>query len=238
MKKILAMALAVAFTVGCGTSGTSYSELKNKMDHPTGTLSKDNSKSVALALAKAQKNQPPAVSVGTQGALTSGLTNNGNDDPIKCEDPGTSSYSGGAVHINCTCEEGGTVVYSVDTGSYQSGGSCTTVYKYSDCKIDNEVSDGTGYVYMADCGNYKGGVCYKFDGTVGGEALNMEACVDQNNKMWFLIDVDGQGYAVSGDYDPETGDGEWYVKDQGGEWHCTASSGHGSCKGPGGSFEF
>jgi hypothetical protein len=233
MKRLVIVGLMAVFALGCGSDSSSYSAIKNKLDHPTGDLSKDNVKTVAEAMVKAE-NQKSGIYMGatTQGALTSALEDG--EEAIKCEEPDGSNYHGGTMNIHCTCSGGGSLVYTVDPSNYHANGSCSTSYTYNECKIDEGVSDGTGYIYMENCSNAQGGICYEFHGKINSEAVNIEACIDENGQMWYLVNVEGQSFTVRGTYDTETGDGDWYVRDMDGVWHCTAHNGSGSCQGPDG----
>lgn len=235
MKRTLTMGMALAFALGCGGGGGpsgSYSELKGKFDNPTGDLGTDNAKSVAAALAEKNGQTPP-----TAGALSSALAVTGAlDYRTDC----SYDQSGTTVYTNCSCDEGGSITAVTDASAVDTnGGPCANEVDYDNCDLGDGAINGTAYLYLADCTNPQGGLCFQFTGTFNDEPAEVEYCLDENGEAWFLVEVGGGVFAVKGYYDIDTGDGDWYVKDKDGEWHCTAHGGTGSCEGPGGNtFEF
>jgi len=121
----------------------------------------------------------------------------------------------------------------------QSSGHSTALY--DDCCVAaNCCIDGSADIYFSTeqgaaysyCGSYD--LSYSCEGTT--TALTYEGCVGSTGEQIYVIEVDGDTYAVSGTY--SNGSGTLEISGENGTWTCTYSNGSGSCTGTGGTFEF
>jgi hypothetical protein len=210
-------ALAGAF-MGCGSddeggSGRgSLSSITSAIESPTGTVDETTAAEVGAEFEKVAQAQVP-----------SGMR----------RDAQTAQSSSGTV----SCPAGGSL-NAAGSGDQSSGHSTA---EYNDCCVAaNCCIDGSADIYFSTeqgaaytyCGSYD--LTYSCEGTT--TALTYEGCVGSTGEEIYVIEVDGDTYAVSGTY--SNGSGTLEISGENGTWTCTYSDGGGSCTGTGGTFEF
>ena len=216
--------LSLAIALACGGSGKkgSYSELKSKLDNPTGDLGTNNVKEVAAALAEEANSAPPAPGGTASSALSTASS-------AVTQPSCTQDVQGQVVNYKCDCSNGGYFEYSFDSTMYASSGECEMYVEYVTCSEDGTTVDGYAYQYFSDCSGSGGDWCYSFSGTVDGEPAEVDYCF-LAGELWYIVELGGEVFGVKGYYDPNTGNGDWYVAAVDGTWYCTSSAGSGQCQ--------
>lgn len=235
MKRVTGLFGIGVFVLACGGGGGggsshSFSELKSKIEQPTGDLSENNAKSVVAALKEEQE--------GSKGMGKLGLSSVqvAYEEPISCP----TTVNPGQTSITCNCNAGGTVSFAVPgmTSPPKEGTPISVQYSYKNCSMtDGECTttiNGSGWVLYEYPNTQE--YCFSFSGTVnscgeGAESFSAEYCY-LNGEVWYLVEVDGQYFAARG-YFYDNGTFDIYVKDKDGEWHCYSNDGvTGTCEGP------
>ena len=201
---------------GCGSSGgkaDSYGSITEEISKPTGTVDQ-------TTVAKVGEKFETASETSAQG--------------VRDDDQTAASNS---ATITTSCGAGGSITI---TGSgNQSSGKATTKFDHC-CFTEGCCTTGNGTAFYSSdqsatyqyCASYD--VDYSCEGTSA--SLEYQGCFGAG-KAVFLIDVDGQSYAVSGSR--SGGSGSLEITGANGKWTCTFSSGSGSCSSTSGSsFQF
>jgi hypothetical protein len=193
---------------GGSSGGGSYGAIANAIAMPTGTVDMDTAPAIAEQFEQISSN-------GSGGE--------------RFEQAGA-----GAQTIQCTA--GGT--QTVSGSGNQSGGMGTVVF--NDCCMEATCcisGDATTYYSTGGTSDYT--YCYQYDvtATCGGSAstVNYEGCLGGAGGWTYVVRVDGETFAVSGNY--SGGNGTLTISGENGDYTCTYSNGTGSCTGDG-SFSF
>lgn len=223
--KEVAVAVAVFMVFGCGGGGgggaPNFTQLKNNYQNPNGTLTQQNLNDVVAAFGEVLQKMEGIPVAGSPPALSPQAEYCYGD--VCCN----VSENGGS----CDCSENGS--FSFKIGSDCKGGkTCTTSYSYGNCSmIEGYTIDGKGYVWIDTS---TGEMIFYFSGTVTYDneeyAVEYSYYVDGQN-IWYLVEVDGEYFAVRGYYDPDTGYGDIYIRDSSNEYHCTIVNNEASCEG-------
>ncbi len=253
MKKTLTLTILAAFGMvacggGGGGSGASYSELKQKFDNPTGSVTGENAGSVASALAeKGDGSSIPTALTKALKAVEAVQSAETSDTPIDCSDAESQlqNYTGGTATMECTCNGGGTLSYEFNPMDMQdTDDGYAVTYVYDNCTIQYEghstVYDGKGTVAKSSANSSDYYYSFKGSVTEDGETTNidMEFYYDENGQIWYFVTLDDGTYVCSGNYDTQTGTGVWHVQDANGTWDCEAVEFHGTCTNGSDTVEF
>ncbi|HTV24023.1 MAG TPA: hypothetical protein VMG12_35270 [Polyangiaceae bacterium] len=211
------VALASGFA-GCGSDddggsrGGSFADITSAIESPTGTVDATTAADVGVEFEKA-----------AQANIAGGMR----------RDAQTAQSSSGTVD----CPAGGNLS-AAGSGDQSSGHSTAT---YNGCCVSaNCCLDGSADIYFSTqqgaaytyCGSYD--LSYACEGTT--TQLRYEGCLSAMGKQVYVIEVEGDSYAVSGTY--SNGSGTLEITGENGTWTCTYSSGSGSCSGTGATFTF
>lgn len=199
--------------VGCGGGSSkpaSFSAVKTSIANPTGTLAATNADSVAKAY---------------QASLSAGTVAAG-----RRLDQKTS-----AVIATTPCTVSGNI--SIDSVQ-MSGSDISESFTYhSCCETADCCLSGPGSVFSSQAG--AGSVCesLQVSGTCSGAPIaeNFSFCSD-GGVVNYLVEVDGQSFAVSGSY--AAGNGTLTITGKNGMFTCTYTNDTGSCTGTTGTFTF
>jgi hypothetical protein len=211
------VALASAFAA-CGSDddggsrGGSFSDITSAIESPTGTVDETTAADVGVEFEKVVQAEVPA-----------GMR----------RDAQTAQSSSGTV----ACPAGGnlTAAGSGDQSSGHSTASYDNCCVAANCCIDGaadiyfSTEQGAAYTY---CGSYD--LSYSCEGST--TQISYEGCVSASGEQVYVIEVEGDTYAVSGTY--SSGSGTLEIRGENGTWTCTYSNNSGSCTGPGSSFTF
>lgn len=136
------------------------------------------------------------------------------------------------------CDAGGSVSYS-GSGNESSGSArgtfdscCFTAGCCTDGSMDMYYSSEQGAEYMF-CGSYD--LSYSCEGVDAD--VTFSGCFGTSGEWVYVVEVNGETYAVSGTY--SDGNGTLEIRGENGTWTCTYTDGSGECTGSGGdSFNF
>jgi hypothetical protein len=221
----IGMGLLVVAGLGCsggggGQPGGSYNAISAGIEHPTGTLSATNADAVAAAY---------------EASLSSGLDTAGGQR--------LESVASAETSVSEACPNGGTI--SVNANEASSTAVSETFSYNNCCESAGCCFNGGGNLYYASTGSSassaSGSFCENFQvtGTCTGEAVseNFSLCEDgTTGTLSYLVEVDGESFAVSGDY--SDGNGTLTITGVNGTFTCTYTNSTGSCTGTSGSFTF
>jgi hypothetical protein len=198
---------------GGGSQPRSYQAISESMAEPSGTVDESTASDIGEEFEKAS------------GATPAGGVR---DDQVA---------QSGSQTIQCS--GGGTISVSA-TGSQEAA---NISYSYNDCCESSCCMDGSGTAYYTSAADADFTFCgsYDIDATCEGtsSSVNFSGCLGKDFEMQYLITVDGDTYAVSGNY--SNGNGTLEIRGENGTWSCTYTNGSGSCSGTGstsGSFTF
>jgi hypothetical protein len=217
----IGIGLFVVAGLGCGGGGSgqpagSYNAISAGIEHPTGTLSATNADAVAAAY---------------EASLSSGLDTAGGQR--------LESVASAQTTVSEACPNGGTI--SVNANEASSSAISETFNYNSCCESADCCFNGGGNLYYASTGSSSGSFCENFQvtGTCTGESVseNFSLCEDgTTGTVSYLVQVDGDSFAVSGDY--SDGNGTLTITGVNGTFTCTYTNNTGSCTGTSGSFTF
>lgn len=213
---VAALALA-GLGAGCGGGGSSggggsFAAIQSSIAAPTGTVDETT---VADVGAEFEKAASSGVAAGMRRDAQVAQTQSGT---ISCEAGGSMSSSG---------------------SGNESSGRVTASYNNC-CMIEDCCTDGVANIYYSSdqtanfmfCGSYD--VSYSCQGTTAD--VKYEGCFGSTGEWVYVVEVDGESYAVSGSY--ANGSGELEITGANGTWTCTYTNDGGTCTGTGGTFEF
>jgi hypothetical protein len=150
-------------------------------------------------------------------------------------DPAASA----AQTVSQPCPNGGTI--SV-TANQASANAITENFSYNNCCESADCCfNGGGDLYYSGSGSTAGSFCESFHVTAvcSGQPVveNFSLCEDGTTGMInYLVEVDGDSFAVSGSY--SNGTGTLMITGANGAFTCTYTNHTGSCTGTNGSFTF
>lgn len=211
----LTLALGLAFGAlgacgddgGSGNVGGSYASIATAIESPSGTVDASSAADIGEEFEKAA------------GANLAGGARQG--APVGQTQSGT-----------IPCDAGGDISF---TGSgNESSGTATASYN-SCCFVEGCCTDGTADMYYSSeqgadyayCASYD--VSYSCDGIDAD--LQFNGCFSLDGDIIYVIEVDGETFAVSGNY--YEGSGTLEIRGENGTWTCTYEDGSGSCSGEG-----
>ncbi|HEU4578396.1 MAG TPA: hypothetical protein VFS67_09085 [Polyangiaceae bacterium] len=200
---------------GCGGSGKadSFGSITDEISKPTGTVDESTAGKVGEKFEAASKSSAQGVRDDDQTAAS------------------------GSATITTSCSAGGSI--TISGSGNQSSGKATT--KFDKCCFTEGCctsGNGTSYYSSDQSAAYQYCASYDLDYSCEGTSASLEyqGCFGAG-KAVFLIDVDGDSYAVSGSR--SGGSGTLEITGANGKWTCTFSSGSGSCSSTSGSsFSF
>jgi len=202
--------------LGCGGGGSkapgSYGDVKASFDHPTGTLAATNADAVAKAY---------------QASLSAGTGPAGQRLNQKTS----------AVVETIPCNSSGTISVNVATAT---SSAVSESFSYNNCcEVAGCCYNGSGNVFFASGGTATGSLCESVQLTGTFQAIpvteNFSFC-DEGGVINYLVQVDGESFAVSGSY--SNGTGTLTIVGKNGSFMCTYTNDTGSCTGTGGTFTF
>lgn len=201
---------------GCGGGGSSkpasYSEVMSNITHPTGTLAPTNADAVAKAY---------------QTSLAAGTGPAG-----QRLDQKTS-----AVLASSPCTVSGTI--SVDAAQ-MSGNAISESFTYNNCceTADCCFNGPANIFYSTTAGATSLCESAQITATCSGMPIteNYSFCSDGAGTFNYLVEVDGESFAVSGSY--SAGNGMLTIIGKNGTFSCTYTNDTGSCTGTTGTFTF
>lgn len=207
--------------VSCGGSGSSskggsFSNITASIAEPSGTVDETSAAGVAEEFE-------------TASSASSASPFGRREEILRA----TSSQT-----ITIDCPAGGDISM-IASGSGTSG---TAKGTYNSCCVEASCCfDGTVNSYVSgDASGEVIQVCVEasITGTCQGESAAAEysGCIGANGEMVILVEVNGESFAVSGNY--SNGNGTLEIKGDNGSFTCTYSGGTGSCTGSGGDFSF
>lgn len=206
--------LAACFAAcgGGGGGGGTFASISAGIESPTGTV--DETSAVDVAEEFEGASESASLAAFDAGDLASGA----------------SSASG-----SFSCPAGGSISFNAQgNGGNLTAGYNNCCYEQSCCvngSIRTLVSGGSS-AYSA-C--YDANVSVSCEGQSGN--VSYSGCISATGGLVVLIEVDGQSFAVSGNY--SNGNGTLEITGDNGTFTCTYSGGSGSCSGSGGaSFTF
>jgi len=217
MKKKVLLASVLMVVIGCGGGGggggakLDPEDVVKMVNSPTGTLTEENADDVVnefIALLSAEENIPSTPFVGGFSPQEKIC----DEDTRMCCDVGKRS-------AKCSCPDGGGLYVSIDDPECENG--CTIEYSYNNCSFSFDgyecAIDGDGGMWMASM--YGEEMAITFSGTVCGQPVDI-ACYFDGTDMWYVVEVNGETFAVTGDY--SNGYGWVYIKDSTGkEYYCS-----------------
>ena len=210
--KYFVPALAITMLAACAGGDdspgnhNSLAGIMNAVESPTGTVD------AATA---------PAVAVEYEKAMQGGSA-------VPKQQSGTQTQS---------CEGGGSFTASFSGNESNAQVNAT----YNDCCMSGCCINGTSQSFISGAEDAEYSICISMsvsaacDGLTA-ENLNYDMCLGSNGGPIFVIEIEGQTFAVSGNYNG--GSGTLDIKGENGSFSCTFTNGTGSCTGDGGSFEF
>lgn len=205
---------------GCGSDGDgnggsgsgSFSNITSAIEAPTGTVDDTTVADVGVEFEKI------AQSSFAGGSRRDAQTAQSQSGTFDC--PAGGNYSGAG------------------SGDQSSGRATAT---YNDCcftegccingaaDIYYSTEQGAAYSY---CASYD--LSYSCEGTTA--ELLYDLCFGTTGEQIYVIEVEGNTFAVSGTY--SNGSGTLEIRGENGTWSCTYSGDGGSCTGTSGSFDF
>lgn len=215
----LAVAFGASFGLlgACGGGGSkvggSYASIASAIDSPSGTV---DSSSVVNVGEEFEKLSATNLASGMRRDAAVGQSSSGTLD---CPAGGSISFSGSGN------ESSGRARGSYDNCCFEAG--CCT-----DGTADMYYSSDSSAEYTY-CGSYD--LSYSCEGVSADVAFN--GCFGTTGEWVYVIEVDGESFAVSGNY--ADGNGTLEIRGENGTWTCTYTNDSGSCSGTGGeSFTF
>lgn len=204
------LAALVMLVAGCGDeekSEGSFGEIAKAIDKPTGELSKENAKDIALAFERASSSSASGAPVAATKRL---------------QQAGSQSQSQ-------PCPQGG----KINVSASQSGDSAHVTYSYDHCCYSSAscCMDGGGEYYYATNGASVYSLCISMSleyecGEVLSGGASYSACMGGDG--WaYSVEIKGKTFAVTGTL--RNGTGTLTVIDVNKEWTCTYSNYEGSC---------
>lgn len=216
MKRIGLVLAAVLGLVACGgddgggsSGGGSFGAISNAIAMPTGTVDMATAPSIGMEFEKIQNSSAGGERFEQAGSST---------QMIACPSGGTQTFSASGS------QGSGTVNYVYDNCCY-SAGCCFS----GDGQWFYSTMQGAEYSY---CGNYDVALSC---GGEGGSNVSYEGCVGANGQWTYVVRVEGETFAVNGNY--SSGNGTLEIRGANGMYSCTYTNGTGSCTGDG-SFSF
>jgi hypothetical protein len=216
----LAVTLGVGFGLlgACGDDGGSnvggsYSSIASAIESPSGTVDESSAVRVGEEFGKLSAT---GVAAGMRRDAQVGQSQSGTMD---CPAGGSISFTG-----------------SGNESSGQARGSYNGCCYSAGCCMDGTVNmfySSAQSAAFAYCGSYD--VSYSCEGVNADLAFN--GCFGTTGEWVYVVEVDGESYAVSGTY--VDGSGTLEISGENGTWTCTYNNDSGSCTGSGGdSFTF
>src|SRR5688572_19732350 len=216
---VAACGLAVGVFGACGgddgpkSPGGSYANIASAIESPSGTVDESSAVSVGE---ECEELSGAAVAAGMRQDAEVAQTQSGSYD---CPAGGSINYSGSGN------ESSGSV-----TGSYDN--CCFEAACCADGSADIFYSSEQGADFMY-CSSYD--ISYSCEGV--NADLQYSGCFGASGEWVYVIEVNGDTYAVSGNY--SNGNGTLEITGENGTWTCTYTNDSGSCSGSGGeSFTF
>jgi hypothetical protein len=213
---VAALALA-GLGAGCGGGdssggGGSFASIQSSIASPTGTVDETTAADVGAQFEKVSS------SGMAMGMRRDAQVAQSGSQTLECEAGGSMSSSGSGN------ESSGQVTASYDN--------C--------CMIEDCCTDGIAKIYFSSdqtasytfCGSYD--FSYSCEGTTAD--LKFNGCFGSSGEWVYVVEVDGESYAVSGAY--ANGSGELEITGANGTWTCTYTNAGGTCTGTSGNFEF
>jgi hypothetical protein len=219
--KRLGLVLAVLGLVACGgddgdgggSGGGSFGAIANSIAMPTGTVDMETVPAIADEFEKVRS--------GSAGGERFEQSNQ--NIMMACPAGGSSNTMASGNQSAVT----GHVTY--DNCCYTSADCCISGDSTFYFSTNGAQSDSTQ--------NYMQCVEYAVTSTCGGSAVNLdyEGCFSNTGVWTYVVRIEGESFAVSGNY--SGGNGTLEIRGANGNYTCTYTNGSGSCTGDG-SFSF
>lgn len=121
-----------------------------------------------------------------------------------------------------------------------SGNENEVFFQYNNCTESGCTMNGSGAVFLTTSGEFS--ECLSYDLTMACQdelslSLSFSGCLNGSGQFTYLVEYEGETYAVSGSY--SNGTGELTITGENGTYVCTYTNDTGTCSGDGGeSFSF
>ncbi|MDD9946042.1 MAG: hypothetical protein OXU20_33670 [Myxococcales bacterium] len=211
---IATLILSTSLLTACGgdsddssSAGASFADISGAVAAPTGTVDADTAPAVAM--------EYELLSVG-----------------------GAAIPKQASATQMMECPAGG----NINVQAQGDGNGATANLSFNDCCYEASCcigGGGTWYFSTEDTADYTYCASYDMNVTCGTDdagSVNYEGCFDLTGGWVLVVRVNGQTFAVNGEY--VDGNGTLDIKGTNGEFTCTYENGTGSCNGTAGMFSF